>query len=94
VRKFDWYNDRIAEQEIEKIVKMADETKEILIAEQYYKELNFSPFQSHLDLLKMIQQKLMSFTRKNALKKRKNALKKRKNALKKRILKKCLKVDV
>ena len=73
---------------------MADETKEILIAEQYYKELNFSPFQSHLDLLKMIQQKLMSFTRKNALKKRKNALKKRKNALKKRILKKCLKVDV
>jgi hypothetical protein len=58
VRHFEWYNARIADQEIKEMLKMIDETKEILSAEQYYQELNFSPFQSSLDSLEIIQTKI------------------------------------
>jgi len=57
---FERYNASVANMVIKKTVKVNDITEEILSAEQYYhdQKLNFSPFQSYPDALKMIQKKI------------------------------------
>jgi len=58
IRYFSWYNERIAEREIDKIDSLHNKNNEILDASEYYEKLNFSPFQSKSDIYSLIEGKI------------------------------------
>ncbi|CAM5225982.1 hypothetical protein ALON55S_03768 [Alishewanella longhuensis] len=66
-RYFEWYNQRTAENELSEIDDSFDETDEILSAEEYYKKLDFSPFQDKKEALKLIQNKVDELTEKKRI---------------------------
>lgn len=66
-RYFDWYNKRTGERELGKIDDLYHETDKILSANEYYKKLNFSPFQDKTEALELIQNKVNELTEKERI---------------------------
>lgn len=66
-RYFEWYNERTAEKELSEIYDSFNETDQILSAEEYYKNLDFSPFQDRKEALKLIQNKVDELSEKKRI---------------------------
>lgn len=57
-RYFNWYNERTSARALEEIDDLYHENDDILLIEEYYKKLRFSPFQSKEKTLSLIQNKI------------------------------------
>lgn len=62
-RYFEWYNERVFEREVEKIVNDFHETGELLAAEEYYNQYSFSVYDSRLDVVDRLEKKVAELRR-------------------------------